>query len=71
MANVLQVSQLSVAYGKVEAVSQPQLQQQAMRWLNQDQMIIVVVGDAKRLEKPLKALNLPLYHYTVPGTTQG
>ena len=56
---------------KVEAVSQPQLQQQAMRWLNQDQMIIVVVGDAKRLEKPLKALNLPLYRYTVPGATRG
>ncbi len=56
---------------KVAAVSQPQLQQQAMRWLNQDQMIIVVVGDAKRLEKPLKALNLPLYRYSAPGATQG
>ena len=56
---------------KVAAVSQLQLRQQAMRWLNQDQMIIVVVGDAKRLEKPLKALNLPLYRYSAPGATQG
>ena len=60
-----------VQQSKVAAVSQPLLQQQAMRWLNQDQMIIVVVGDAKRLEKPLKALNLPLYRYTVPGATRG
>ena len=56
---------------KVAAVSQLQLRQQAMRWLHQDQMIIVVVGDAKRLEKPLKALNLPLYRYSAPGATQG
>ena len=56
---------------KVEAVSQPQLQQQALRWLNQEQMIIVVVGDAKRLEKPLKELHLPLYRYMAPGATQG
>lgn len=69
--NKNRVDYVLVQQSKVATISQPQLQQQAMRWLDQDQMIIVVVGDAKRLEKPLKALNLPLYRYTVPGATRG
>ncbi len=48
----------------VQTISARQLQHQAARWLDPDKMVIVVVGDAKRLEKSLAELHLPIYRYT-------
>ncbi|MCD8548561.1 MAG: hypothetical protein LRY38_09175, partial [Aeromonadaceae bacterium] len=44
----------------------PPLQQAASRWLDPAQMVIVVVGDAKALEKSLAKLHLPLYSVAAP-----
>jgi len=45
---------------KVAGVSRELLAKESSRWLRPEEMKIVVVGDAKRLEPALKALKLPI-----------
>ena len=45
---------------KVAGVSRELLAKESSRWLRPEEMKIVVVGDAKRLEPELKALKLPV-----------
>ena len=42
------------------------LKASAARWLDPAEMVIVVVGDKQKLEKPLKELHLPIYPLQLP-----
>ncbi|MGK4475243.1 M16 family metallopeptidase [Aeromonas molluscorum] len=50
----------------IKTVSQETLKRSATHWLDPDQMVIVVVGDKQKLEKPLAELHLPIYPLQLP-----
>ncbi|MGL5598478.1 MAG: M16 family metallopeptidase [Aeromonas sp.] len=50
----------------INTVSPEVLKASAARWLNPADMVIVVVGDKQKLEKPLQALHLPIYSLPLP-----
>ncbi|MGL4249374.1 MAG: M16 family metallopeptidase [Aeromonas sp.] len=50
----------------IKTVSAETLKASAARWLNPADMVIVVVGDKQKLEKPLQALHLPIYPLQLP-----
>lgn len=50
----------------IKTVSPEALKASAARWLNPADMVIVVVGDKQKLEKPLKELHLPIYPLQLP-----
>jgi zinc protease len=50
----------------IKTVSQETLKQSAAHWLDPKQMVIVVVGDKQKLEKPLSQLHLPIYPLQLP-----
>ncbi|MEW7865809.1 M16 family metallopeptidase [Aeromonas diversa] len=53
--------------GEIIKTIKPQaLKALAERWLDPAQMVIVVVGDRKALEKPLQELHLPIYPLPAP-----
>ena len=50
----------------IKTVSAETLKASAARWLDPAEMVIVVVGDKQKLEKPLKELHLPIYPLQLP-----
>lgn len=50
----------------IKTVSPETLKASAARWLDPADMVIVVVGDKQKLEKPLKELHLPIYPLQLP-----
>ncbi|MGY6039557.1 M16 family metallopeptidase [Aeromonas sp. AE23HZ002T15] len=50
----------------IKTVSPETLKASADRWLNPADMVIVVVGDKQKLEKPLAELHLPIYPLQLP-----
>ncbi|MGY3857575.1 M16 family metallopeptidase [Aeromonas intestinalis] len=50
----------------IKTVSPETLKASAARWLNPADMVIVVVGDKQKLEKPLAELHLPIYPLQLP-----
>ncbi|MGL4933731.1 MAG: M16 family metallopeptidase [Aeromonas sp.] len=50
----------------IKTVSPESLKASAARWLNPAEMVIVVVGDKQKLEKPLQELHLPIYPLQLP-----
>ncbi|WP_449301175.1 M16 family metallopeptidase [Pseudaeromonas sharmana] len=48
---------------QLQQIDAASLQQVAAQWLDWRQQIIVIVGDAAQLEKPLAKLHLPLHRY--------
>ena len=50
----------------IKTVSPETLKASAARWLDPAEMVIVVVGDKQKLEKPLKELHLPIYPLQLP-----
>jgi zinc protease len=50
----------------IKTVSPETLKASAARWLDPADMVIVVVGDKQKLEKPLSELHLPIYPLQLP-----
>jgi zinc protease len=50
----------------IKTVSPETLKASAARWLDPAEMVIVVVGDKQKLEKPLSELHLPIYPLQLP-----
>ena len=50
----------------IKTVSPETLKASAARWLDPSDMVIVVVGDKQKLEKPLSELHLPIYPLQLP-----
>lgn len=50
----------------IKTVSPETLKASAARWLDPADMVIVVVGDKQKLEKPLAELHLPIYPLQLP-----
>ncbi|MFC5706727.1 M16 family metallopeptidase [Aeromonas eucrenophila] len=50
----------------IKTVSPETLKASAARWLDPAEMVIVVVGDKQKLEKPLAELHLPIYPLQLP-----
>jgi zinc protease len=50
----------------IKTVSSEALKASAARWLDPAEMVIVVVGDKQKLEKPLSELHLPIYPLQLP-----
>lgn len=50
----------------IKTVSPEVLKASAARWLDPADMVIVVVGDKQKLEKPLAELHLPIYPLQLP-----
>lgn len=50
----------------IKSIKPQALKALAERWLDPGQMVIVVVGDRKELEKPLQELHLPIYPLPAP-----
>ncbi|PJG59563.1 M16 family metallopeptidase [Aeromonas cavernicola] len=51
---------------RIKTVASAELKASAAHWLDPAQMVIVVVGDKQKLEKPLQELHLPIYPLQLP-----